>query len=173
MQGNLHDIYYDLNEFQKAFIKRMVNAYGKQEVEVHKGNLVFFKREVVIQCLQACVKEGLLVGGSPDQRQAVKLLDMLKANVQSDSFDMYLDDTRVRKFSTGSNPNERVIRLRIKTKVESGIRFNHFKRRYEKVEDLVSSFASCKRLKPGFWRVTVKRTILDQTKVQMYEFYGK
>lgn len=171
MQGNLHNVFYDLTDFQRSFIKRMVNLYGNQEIEVHQGNLIFFRRELVIKCLASCARHEF--ADRKDRAQAKKLLEKLEANPENESFTMRLDDRKVQKYSSGTSPVNRVVRLQVKMEVESGIRYNHFRGKYERVKDMVSAFANFQRVKPGLWKVTCKRTILDAAKFQIFERYGK
>lgn len=169
---NLVDMVDILSEFEKAFIVRRLNALD-DKMNVHLGTLPFVNLELVVKALHFLPASSK--NPEADLRKGKAILEKLKPRgigFATTRFQIRLNDEKVCKRSSGKNMTNRVVRLPFTKKVEAGIRWNHFKRKYEKPETDVNELALLTRLQPGVWVIECKKSLADATKQYLFDRFG-
>jgi hypothetical protein len=169
MQDNLVDLMNSLTEFERAFIVRRLVAMG--ETGVHLGTLPFVHRKLACKALRH------LPATSPNPEADYRKAKYILAKIEGGDaglarFQIQLDDAKVFKWSYGNSTTKRIVRLPFKKTVGAGIRWNHFKRKWEKPDTEVHEQALMTRVSFGLWDVEVRRNLADMTKNYLVSQYG-
>ena len=167
---NLVDMVDTLSEFEKQFIVRRLNALD-DKMNGHLGTLPFVNLELVIKALHFLPASSK--NPEADLRKGKAILEKLTPRSDNTTrFQIRLDDIKLCKRSSGKNMTNRIVRLPFTKKVEAGIRWNHFKRQYEKPEANVFELALLTRLQPGVWSVECKKSLVVLTKQYLFDRFG-
>jgi hypothetical protein len=168
---NLTDTSLRVSEL--AFLVGVLNKMNQGGQEVHLGMIPFMKKDLVVAKLRAFVKRDDITKN--ELRFAMKVADKIGGSVEKSdtvSFQMYLGNLKVWKYSRRVDDKTFVIRLGIAVKREVGLQWQEFGKKWVRGEQMQNVEIQLRRVNHNLWEIKGPKSLEGKIKELLHRQYA-